>query len=125
MYKVKRLTNEKYGKVIEILRSETGEESPFFAVEMAKKKKRLWKEKGGKNIRFLVDNQILSQQELEKWSREEYASLPKCGWCAKVLDERVSTNPLSSGVLYCSQNCADTEYHQQMDHLNNYEEFDL
>lgn len=125
MYKVLRLNHEKYGKVIEILRSETGEEDPFFAVEKAKTKKRLWNERGAKNVRFLVDNQILTQRELDKWYREEYKSLPKCGWCAKILGEQIHTNALPSGDLYCSRGCADFHYHQRMDYLNDYEEWDI
>lgn len=126
MYKVKRSTHEKYGNIIEILRDEIGEiETSFFATEDAKKQKRLWKEAGGTKIRFLVDGQILTADELEKWSREEYRSLPKCGWCAKVLGEQVATNNLSSGDLYCSRNCADNHYHQQSDYHNDYEEWDI
>lgn len=126
MYKVQRAISEKYGNIIEILRAEIGEESiPFFAIEQAKKQKRLWQEEGGNKIRFLVDNQILTTSQLEKWSKEEYKSLPKCEFCVKILEEQVYNNTLSSEALFCSQACADKDYHLQMDYLHNYEESDL
>jgi hypothetical protein len=126
MYKVQRSTHKKYGNIVEILRAEIGEfDTPFFAVECAKKQRRLWKEEGGEKIRYLVDNQILNSEQLRNWSNEEYESLPKCGWCAKVLGEQVCTNTLSPGTLYCCQDCSDNDYHRQMDYLNDYEECDL
>lgn len=125
MYIVSRSNDEQYGNVVAILRSEDGEISPFFVAEEAKKEKRLWEKQEKIKVRFMVDNQILTVKDLEKWAREEYHHLPKCGHCAHILCGDVHTNNLSSGTLFCSVLCADRDYHIQAEKLNDCEECDL
>lgn len=124
MYTITRKEDPKYGNVIEVTREGTIE-TPFYAVLAAKKDCRLWKESGARKVRFLVDGQILNLTELEKWAREEYQSLPKCHWCVKILDGDVYTHRLSGDRLFCRQDCADRDYAQEMEHMTDYEEFDL
>lgn len=125
MYIVSRSSDEKYGNVIAILRAEDGEISPFLTVEEAKKEKRLWEEQELIKSRFMVDGQILTTSGLNQWAREEYQNLPKCNECGKILYGKVYVNRLSNNYLFCTQFCADSNYHQQLYHLNDYEEFDL
>lgn len=129
MYLVSRSSDEKYGNVIAILRVEdgVGEVNPFHAVEDAKREKRLWQEQEGVKSRFTVDRQILTVKQLEIWAREEYQHLPKCSFCASILSGEVHTNTLADDGLFCSVVCADRDYHQQMDRMNdnNEEECDL
>jgi hypothetical protein len=125
MYKTCRSNHEKYGNVVSILRTEDGQQTPFLVSEEAKKEKRLWETQDKIRVRFIIDNQILTTNQLEKWAHEEYLHLPKCGFCAQILFGDVHTNTISHATLFCSQICADRDYHQQMDHFNDYEECDL
>lgn len=122
MYIVSRSSDEKYGNIVAILRSEDGEKSPFFVIEEAKKEKRLWEQEEKIKVRFMVDSQILTTKQLETWAREEYQHLPKCGYCTHILHGEVHTNNLSSSVLFCSELCADRDYHIQLEYMNDYEE---
>lgn len=123
MYKVSNSKHEQYGKVVIIERVEEGGiETPFFAVQAALKSRRLWKEEGIKNIRFLVHDQVMTPSQLESWSREEYQSLPKCADCAKILSGEVHTHQLSIGSLFCSQACADQNYYEKVERLKDEEE---
>jgi hypothetical protein len=125
MYIVSRSNDEKYGNVVAILRTEDGQQSPFFISEEAKKEKRLWEEQEKIKVRFMVDNQILTINQLETWAHEEYRHLPKCSYCAHILYGDVHTNGLSSGALFCSTFCADRDYHIQVERLDDCEECDF
>ena len=126
MYLVKRTIDPKYGNIVEIQRLEEGGlESPFWAVDLAKKERRLWKEEGSEKVRYLVDRQILATSALQKWAKEEYESLPKCGYCAKILSGEVFNNALSPDKLFCTQSCTDKDYQLRMDYLTDHEECDI
>jgi hypothetical protein len=123
MYKVFNSKHEQYGKVVVIERSDEGLiETPFFAVQAALKNRRLWKEEGAKNIKFLVIDQVMTPFQMESWSREEYRSLPKCVNCAKILGGEVHTHQLCGDSLFCSQDCTDKNYHEKIERLKDEEE---
>lgn len=125
MYKVSNLTDQQYGKVVAIERAEDGDiETPFFAWQRALTQRRFWREQGAKNVRYLVVGQIMTSKQLELWSYEEYKSLPKCTNCAKILGGDVYTHRYCGHSLFCTQACADTHYHQEMDKLKDEEEID-
>jgi hypothetical protein len=125
MYIVCRSNDEEYGNVIAILHAEEGEQSPFFAVEEAKKQKRLWQQEESIKVRFIIDNQILTPLGLDRWARSEYDSLPKCGDCHKLLHGEVHNNAMSDGILFCSISCAARDHERQVEYQNDYEEFYL
>jgi hypothetical protein len=120
MYKIQPQEHEQYGSIIEILRDEEGNYLSPFEVERAAKRL-------GKNnrVRFLIDEQIFNANQLEAWARSEYQFLPKCQNCSKILFGQVFSHSLSGSSLFCSQSCADHNYHQQVDHFNDYEECDI
>ena len=125
MYSVNRFTHEKHGSVIHIERAENGRElTPFQAVNAAMKERRLWQEAGVKKVRFLVDDQVMSHKQVESWAREEYASLPKCPRCAKILSGDLHTHRLSRGNFFCSESCSDQDYLEEVEKLKDEEEID-
>ncbi len=127
MYKVSRLTHEKYGNVIEIIRAEPGEEAtPFRAVNKALTLRRLWKEESNSKVRILIDGQVMQPSRAETWANEEYKSLPKCQECGAILAGDVHTHSLSDD-LFCSTKCADKNYDFKVEKMSDNEEteFDL
>jgi hypothetical protein len=98
--------------------------TPFQAYQRALTERRLWQELGTKKIKFLVDGQIMSPKQAEKWSHDEYKSLPKCKGCAKILIGELYTHRLSDSGFFCSQDCADKDYFEEMEKLKDEEEID-
>lgn len=123
MYKVSRLNHEQYGKIIEIVREESGpEQTPFLAVNQAIRMRRQWKEETKGKVRILIDGQVLTVAQAESWSHEEYKSIPKCEECGKVLSGDVYTHQLCDSNLFCSRDCADKNYDFQIEKMNDNEE---
>lgn len=124
MYVVNRQTHPQHGSVIAIERSMNGSElTPFQAVQCACKERKLWLEGGQKKVRILVDDKVMSPKQAESWAKEEYQSLPKCPWCAKILGENVITHRLGPG-LFCSQDCADKDYNELIEKQKDEEEIE-
>jgi hypothetical protein len=125
MYSVNRLTHDQHGSVIHIERILNGSEfTPFQAVQRACKEQRLWLEGGAKKVRILIDDQVMSFKQAEHWAHEEYKTLPKCFGCAKILgDCNVITHQLNNS-LFCSQQCADTNYNELIEKHKNEEDSD-
>lgn len=125
MYKVSNSNHPQHGNVVVIERVEEGDiETPFFAWQQALTSRRAWKEKGIKKIRFLVDDQIMTPSQLQAWSHEEYRNLPKCGLCLKILGGDVYTHQLCGSNLFCSQDCADQDYHEATERLKDAEDIE-
>lgn len=126
MYKVYHSNDEKYGNVIIILHSEdNGLDNPFLAIQEAFRQKRIWSSKDLiSKIRILVNGQIMTHSKAECWAREEYKSLPKCAWCVKILTAEIYTHQLRGDRLFCSQDHADKDYHEEMEHLKDEEEIE-
>lgn len=125
MYSVSRQTHAKYGNVIEVSRVEDGKHtSPFDAANYAKRDRRLWSAEGATKIRYLIDSQLLNNKQLEHWSNEEYKSLPKCFGCASILKETVFNHKHSIN-LFCSSKCADRDYLEYLEKLEDEEECDF
>ncbi len=111
MYNVLRQSHELYGEIILISLEETGSYlSPFQAANQARLLRRASLEKGIVKVRFLINNEILTLQELENWAKQEYEFLPKCCACGSILEIQVHTHPLCKSNLFCSQQCADMDY---------------
>jgi len=125
MYIVRQQQHEGYGNVVVLERQEHGIASPFLAVQQALKQKRLWKESGIKGIRLLIDGQVMTTAQAESWQRNEYQSLPKCQECGSLLGEEVYTHQFCGDNLFCSQCCADQNYHENMEKLKDEEDSDL
>ena len=125
MYTVTRQTHTKYGNIIEIAREDSGDsQTPFQAYNKAKMMRRLWMESDGGKVRILVDGKVMTVAQAERWSTEEYKSLPKCEACAKILNGDVYTHKFCGSYLFCSQACADKDYNYHMEKLNDEEECD-
>lgn len=117
MYSVNKITNKQYGNVIQISRTEISEfKNPFQAVNKALTLRRLWID--ATKIRFLIDGQIMSKKDAERWSNEEYKFLPKCENCATILVGKVYNHSFSGNNLFCSQSCADKNYLFKMEKLD-------
>src|SRR5271157_1695501 len=117
MYTVNRITHPQHGSIIHIERQVNGSEvTPFQAVQCACKERRLWMESGAKKVRILIDDQVMTVKQAEHWATEEYKTLPKCFGCAKILNEDVITHQLCP-ELFCSQECADRDYNEQIEKL--------
>lgn len=110
MYTVIIDTNSKYGNVIVIETNAIGEyELPFDAILKAKSLRR--KMNTSKKIRFLINEQVLSLNQLDSWAFNEYKSLSKCTNCPAILhDKEVFTHAFCKEKLFCSQHCADEDY---------------
>lgn len=96
--------------------------SPFDLERAAKRQRRLWVE--ATKIRYLLDNQVLTGNQLGSWAKEEYRELPKCGLCQVILGQDLYQHSLTND-FFCSRTCADQHYDQTEDHLNDYEEVDI
>jgi hypothetical protein len=111
MYNVLRKSHELYGEIVLISIEEIGDYlSPFQAANRAKLLRRFSLEKGIVKINLLVNNEILTVQDLEIWAKQEYDFLPKCRTCSCILQVQVYTHPLCKNSLFCSQLCADKDY---------------
>ena len=125
MYSVNRDTHEVYGPVIVVDRQENGNQpTPFRAVQRALTERRMWREEGLKKVRLLIDGKIMSPNQADHWSHEEYKSLPKCKECAKILNEDVYSHQLCNSGLFCSQDCADRNYLEEIEKIKDEEEID-
>lgn len=125
MYSVNRITHERYGPVIHIERVENGSlTTPFQACQRALTERRLWVESGTKKVRILVDDQVMSPKQAEHWAHEEYKSLPKCEGCAKILNGDLHTHQFSTTKFFCSNNCADRDYLEEVEKRKDEEEID-
>ena len=120
MYSLHRENNPQYGPVIQITHQEVGTcETPFQIEQLARKEYLLWQNEKIQS-RFLIDNQIFDINQLERWSYDEYKSLPKCQNCGKILFGEVFSNSFSDSQLFCSKYCSDDDYHRQVAHLNDF-----
>jgi len=125
MYSVNKLTHDRYGRVIHIERVENGSlTTPFQAVQAALKQRRIGLESGLKKVRILVDDKVMSPKQAEHWAHNEYISLPKCEGCAKILDGDVHTHQLSGTKFFCSKECADRDYAEEIEKRKDEEEID-
>lgn len=125
MYSVTRRSHDRYGSVIHIERAENGRlTTPFQAVNAAIHERRLWVESGTKKVRILVDDQVFGPKQAEHWAHEEYKSLPKCEGCAKILNGDVHTHQLSGTKFFCSHECADRDYMEEIEKRKDEEEID-
>jgi hypothetical protein len=125
MYNIIRQTHENYGCIVVIERTiDNKQMTPFQAVREAIKQQKLWIDESAKKVRILIDDQIMSTQQAEYWAKEEYAVLPKCKLCAKILNEDVISHQLKIG-FFCSQYCSDKDYNNQLEVLQDEEEFEI
>jgi hypothetical protein len=125
MYVVRQQQDEKYGNVVVLERQENGILSPFLALQQVFRQRRLWKESGVERVKLLIDGQIMTTSQAESWSREEYKSLPKCQECGAILSQDVYTHQFCDDNLFCSQRCADQNYHEKMEKIKDEEDSDL
>lgn len=125
MYTVNRLTHEQYGSVIHIERTADGpERTPFQAVQRACRERTVWLEGGAKKVRILVDEMVMSPKQAERWAKEEYARLPKCDGCAKILVEGNIYHHRLSLKHFCSSECSDRDYNEWIEKQKDEEEID-
>jgi hypothetical protein len=126
MYKASRLNHERYGRVIEIVRDDSEEYvTPFQVVNRAITMRRLWMEEEPAKVRILIDGQVMITKRAETWANQEYASLPKCENCAKILNGQVFTHSLSEVFLFCSERCSDNNFNYLVSQRDEEYECDL
>lgn len=124
MYGVTRFSHPQHGPVIKIERLANGSQlTPFQAVQCACKERELWRGLGVKKVRILIDDQVMTPKQAEHWAKEEYAGLPKCPQCVKILNEDVFIHRLRPD-FFCSQDCADQNYDYQIEILKDEEEIE-
>jgi len=122
MYAVNPSLHPSYGPLVCIEREANGScKTPFQAVQHACKEARLLREAGAKKVRVLIDDKVLTLKQAEQWADKEYKHLPKCSFCAKLMEEDVFNHRLSSD-LFCSQVCADRDYTEIIDKLKDEED---
>jgi hypothetical protein len=111
MYNVSKKNDLFHKRVIEITRDDNGSfNTPFQAINNAILTKRLWLAEGKFKIRFLIDQQLLAANELNKWANDEYKSLSKCKECGKILNGEVYTHRFCNKDFFCSEVCSDKNY---------------
>lgn len=124
-YSVYRLEHADYGAVIYIERNEDGTHAEAWkAVQVGFKEQRLWKQEGINQIRFLIDDQIMSNQMAEVWAQKEYFDLPKCFYCFQLIKENIFQHP-NNEQFFCSKSCSNLDYEQGVEKINNEEECDF
>lgn len=125
MYNVIPKAQTSYGAIVSIERDEDGiVKTPFLAIQLVCKEARLLREAGATKVRFFIDDKIMTLKQAEQWADEEYKSLPKCSYCAKLMEEDVFTHQLCSN-LFCSQICSDKDYTEITDKQNDEYECDF
>jgi hypothetical protein len=124
MFAVKRLSHLEYGDVIYLDRVEQGL-LPLQALSMALKEHLLWQASNPKAVRFLFDEQVLTSQQLERRFENEHRELPKCAWCAQILEREVYSGGVYGNGFHCSIDCRDQSYRAEMDKVNNEVESDF
>jgi hypothetical protein len=125
MYSVSRIAHEVYGPVVAVDRAQNGSKTtPFEAVRLAQQERSLWKADGVKNIKLLIDGQVMSPKQAERWSNEEYKSLPKCKACSTILDGEVYSHQFCRSGLFCSKDCADKDYYEELEILKDEEDIE-
>lgn len=124
MYSVNKKDHDKYGSIIEIYKDIDGAfKNPEIALNKAKSMRRIWKEESNLKIRLLIDGKIMQPSVAESWARAEYKSLPKCNCCFCILDTNIFTHRLSDN-LFCSQSCADKDYDNEIEKINDQEDIE-
>lgn len=125
MYNVTVNDHHLYGQIIEISIIDIGNYlSPFQAINVARTIRRTFLEQNITKIRFLINEQILTIKQLEKWALEEYKTLPKCADCFSILQLEVFTHQYCGKNLFCSQRCADLDYLKEIEKRNDELEID-
>lgn len=124
MYNVTTGGDSKYGTIVIITIDNVGEfELPFDAIRKAKSLRKAMNTT--KKIRFLIDEQVFSLNQLDSWAFNEYKSLSKCNNCPVILhDKNVFTHPFCREKLFCSQVCADEDYKLYLEKTEDEEECD-
>jgi hypothetical protein len=126
MYKISRLSHERYGRVIEIIRDDSEDYmTPFQAVNRAITMRRLWIEEEAGKVRILIDGQVMITKRAETWANQEYASLPKCENCSRILNGQVFNHSLSEVFLFCSERCSDNNFNYLVSQMDEEHECDL
>ena len=123
MYSVSKIKHPEYGEVITIEQSKDGKyHVPFSAVQQAIKDQNAALQE--QFVRLFIDNQILTQQQAEKWARDEYQSLPKCKSCCSILLEDIYTGGLFNSHLFCSEACEHKNQIEELEKLKDEEEIE-
>lgn len=123
MYNVTKGGDSKYGNVVIITTEDVGEfELPFAAIQKARNLKRNWDT--SKKIRFLINEQVFSINQLDSWAHNEYKSLSKCGSCPAILHDKEVFTHAFSDKLFCCQLCADKDYKYYLETLDEEHECD-
>lgn len=119
MYNVTINNHDLSTQIIEISIIEVGNYlSPFQAVSAARTIRRTLLEQNHLKIKFVVNSQILTTKQLEKWALEEYKILPKCADCNSILPLEVFTHQYCGKNLFCSLYCADLDYFREIEKRN-------
>jgi hypothetical protein len=124
MFHVKKFSHENYGDIIIIEHVENGL-LPLQACQLAFKEHKLWQQNSNKIIRFMVDDQILTSSQLERWAEREYKELPKCFRCAQILNGEVYPGTFYGKHFYCSTNCRDQDFREEMEKIDDDRECDF
>ena len=104
LYSVSLKNNDKYGDFIEV--SDSGDiVSPFDVYNKVCALKNKFKQNNESNLKYLVFGSIMTLSKIKKWANDEYKTLPKCNYCAKLILNDVFTNSLTDKI-FCSLECS-------------------
>lgn len=117
MYVVRKITND-YGHLIVI--EENGDDivSPLPIFDQAIRQQKEWQQQVNQPVRFFLNDQIMTNQQMEQWANEEYQSLPKCQRCVQILDGEMYPGGFCGNDLFCSSHCYHQNYMEKMVKMN-------
>jgi len=72
--------------------------------------------------KILINNQLYTPPQAEKWANDEYKTLPKCAYCRSILGENLYQNSLHRNHFYCGVDCADADYFEALEKIKEEEE---
>lgn len=99
--------------------------SPYDVVNKIFSLKTKFKQNSSAKLNYIVFGKNMSFPQVKTWSNEEYKKIPKCGDCAKILEENVFTHSFSDKI-FCSENCSNNNYSEISNKFEEEEhEFDL
>jgi len=124
MFSIKRLQHPDYGSVVVIESVDIGL-LPLQVISPAIKEYRAYRQQSVNPVRFLINEQIMTLPQMEKWAHDEHRSLPKCQSCAKILVGEVHPGGFRGDTFFCSELCAHQNYLQELDKIDDEHECDF
>jgi hypothetical protein len=118
------MEHPQYGPVIYVENVKQGL-FPLQLLQQANKEFHAYQAEANKPIRFLVDEQLLTINQLERWANDEHNQIPKCFQCAQILIGEVYCGTFHGQHWFCSSLCRDQNFLEEMERINDEHECDF